>query len=444
MLLAVSLSACQGPNPGYFQYGIGTELPAADIAQAGRLQTQYFQYLCEQAGFPTSQSAGGGPSRCTLPLYDRGTWTLIVQQGMNDIDRRCDAYLQWLDDRKRSKGPLLSQIKDVQTATTSIMAIVDPNSAVALQIVAIAFNLLSRSIENYDSRLLDEIESSTINSVVLRARHDFRRDVQGKAFSNRPEAEYALREYMKRCLPFAIETQINDLSTLGSRGISPNEGNTIFQEPVLGAQLLEDTPPSAGARIERTEPPPVTGPSAFDTMFSGAIEQNYSKPGVQEIQRKLCVPESGRFDDPTRAAIKIAEQAIGSSRPNGIIDTGTEEDVIRAEKDGCQTLGFANTFEKFHFRGDDTMTAKTKIERFQSGLFGCVVKVERVNAITWPDKPANEAAFISGVLDGTTRSAIKFASENIKAEEQASESGVLTDGMIGAIQGCVVIVKPQP
>ncbi len=241
------LSACQGS--GYLENGIGAQLPAVDMAQSTALQNQYFQYLCKQVGYNNCS---------TLPTIDQPMWTLIVRQGMNDIDRRCDAYLQWLDNKKRSKGPLIAQSNAVSATTQAIIQIVSPGSA-AISIVGLAFGLLNQSIENYHSRLLLEIESSTINSVVLRARHDFRMAVQNKAFSNRPDAEYALREYLKRCLPFAIETQINDLSTLGSRGIAASNDNTIFQAPALGEQLVRDLPDSSRDKLRRTEPKPSGG-----------------------------------------------------------------------------------------------------------------------------------------------------------------------------------------
>ena len=140
------LSACQ--DTAYLENGIGAQLPAADIAQSTALQNQYFGHLCVQVGYT---------SCTTLPTIDQPMWTLIVRQGMNDIDRRCDAYLQWLDDKKRSKGPLIAQSNAVSATTQAIIQIVSPGSA-AISIVGVAFGLLNQSIENYHSRLLLEIE----------------------------------------------------------------------------------------------------------------------------------------------------------------------------------------------------------------------------------------------------------------------------------------------
>ena len=177
---------------------------------------------------------------------------------MNDIDRRCDAYLEWLDNKRRNKGPLLKQLADVQGATTTIMGLIDPGSAAAMQIVGQAFGLLRNSIENYHSRLLLEIEPSTRNSVVLTALRETRAQINAVSVSSKPEAEYLLREYLRRCLPFAIESRINDLSTLGAQRISPDSAELIFEAPVLEEGVrrsLESSIPSKGAQSEVKKPP---------------------------------------------------------------------------------------------------------------------------------------------------------------------------------------------
>lgn len=438
LLVSLLAAACQ-QNPlasNYAQHGIGSQLPAGDIEKATTLQNRYFQHLCIQAGLPQP---------CVLPASSEQAWTLIVRQGMNDIDRRCDAYLEWLDDKKRSKGPLLSQLRDVQSTTTTILAIVDPASAGSLQIVAEAFNLINRSIENYHSRLLDQIESSTINAVVLRARHDFRKATQKNRYSTRPDAEYVLRSYLRLCLPFSIETNINDYSTLGSLGIAPDGENTINQIPVVGATLRADTPDDSFKPLKPSKPGggqdngAGNGGIEDQTGFEGAIEQRYSKRGVQDLQNRLCVAQTGKFDQATRAAIGIVEIAIGSGKADGIINTGTEEDVIKAAREGCSGLptGAANTYEKFHFAADDNGTAADKIKRFQVGLRNCVNIVEQANQRPFEGKPV-DAAFESGLLDENLRSSVKYLAVDLVAnnKEQAVSSGLLSAEVVQATQNC--------
>ncbi len=282
--LIAAVAGCQSTGQSYLTNGIGASLPARDIVAATRLQQQYFDHLCVQAGL--------GGKGCNLAPYDRGGWTLVVQQGMNDIDRRCDAYLEWLDNRKRSKGPLLSQISAIQSATTAIMGLIDPSSGAALSIVGQAFGLLNKSIENYHSRLLLEIESSTINSVVLNALHDFRKAVRGKYFETRPEAEYALREYMRRCLPFAIESQINDLSTLGSQGRDVIGARTVFQEPVSQVIVPASEPlkpdQGFGTKPKRADPQKVD-----PRILSAFTGTGFVEADLRDLQEVLCLQPSG-------------------------------------------------------------------------------------------------------------------------------------------------------
>lgn len=424
LTLAALLSACQGSGVGYLQNGIGSDLPSPSTGSATLSHEIYFNYLCRQAGIGQS---------CRLLPYD-ANWTLVVQQGMNDIDRRCDAYLQWLDDKKRSRGPLLSQVKDVQSATAALIGVFDPSNAIALQVVAQAFNLITRSIENYHSRLLLEIESSTVNSVVLRARHQFRQEISDRAFNSRPEAEYALRSYLRLCLPFAIETNINNYTTLVSQGIRLDDSNSINQAPVVGRRLLREAPESPVIFIKPPPPPP---PPPVPLGGVTNVELLLQKPDIRQVQRRLCVTPSGRFDEETRAAILVAETAMAASAPNDQIDTGLELDILLAEAEGCAStpFKFASTFEKFHFRGNATMRTRDRVKEFQGAAYRCVGDIEQRTSTTFPQKPA-ETAFATGALDGETRRAVTFVAPHIRIDGTASVNP-LNFATIEAVQNCL-------
>jgi hypothetical protein len=182
----------------------------------------------------------------------------------------------------------------VQETVKGVMFAIDPGSTAALQIVGLAFGLINRSIENYNSRLILAVEPSTRNSVVLNALRRFRQQVkeQKLRFSSRPDAEYALREYMRRCLPFAIESEINDLSTLGSQGVSPERATTIFEAPV-SMQIVPATQPlkpeqAFGTRPER--PTEIKTDKRILQVFTGAA---FSEADVRELQEIICLPPEG-------------------------------------------------------------------------------------------------------------------------------------------------------
>ena len=90
----------------FFRYGIGTNLYSEDIVQTTQYQDVYLTELCRQAIGTLATTA----SDCINTSLDQSGWDLIVQAGLNDIDRRCDAYLAWLDDRKRTNNAVLKQI----------------------------------------------------------------------------------------------------------------------------------------------------------------------------------------------------------------------------------------------------------------------------------------------------------------------------------------------
>jgi hypothetical protein len=434
--LAAIVSACQSPGNGYLMNGIGAELSARDIESATTLQRKYFDHLCAQAGL--------GDGGCALGMNDRASWTLVVQQGMNDIDRRCDAYLEWLDNQKRNRGPLLSQVSAVQNTASAIIGFVAPGSTKALNVVLAAFGLLTKSIENYNSRLILDIESSTINSVVLRARNDFRQAFSGKAVGNKPEAEYVLREYLRRCLPFAIETQINDLSTLGSRGIRADESNSIFVRPVaLG--LLRDTPESSISNIKKTQDNMSnqfgnelggSGSAAIVTADLGgatSTEQGFDVSELETLQVNLCVPVTGSFDEATRAAISKMQDGMGFS-PTRQISGNTQKAIALGGQRGCD--GYVDAFEKFRFRSTGSQKPAARIAAFQGQLKRCADRVvERSGGVLTIPSSA-DPTFKSGILDSDTRALIGFVLANVAVAGDIDGDPSLTRGKLKAIGTC--------
>ncbi|PWV99208.1 hypothetical protein DFR52_104501 [Hoeflea marina] len=296
-------TACQEGRQNYLTSGIGTELSGTNLAAAETLQNRYFGYLCRQA------SAIAVPDTTCLV----SDWNLIAAQGMNDIDRRCDAYLQWLDNRKRSKGPWVSQIGDTAAATNSILSLVSPGSK-AITIVAQAFQLVTKSVENYHSRLLLEVESSTVNSIVLQSRQNFRQyliDNHRKA-TNKPEAEYILRAYTRLCLPFAIEAKVNDYSTLGSLGVAVSAQSRVDQEPVLN---------------KSSDQLPQVSIQQFNNSGLNRFEKALGSSEISQIQAALCVEVDGVWGAATRAALVEFYNGAGEPRPS-IAQTGIRSDDL--------------------------------------------------------------------------------------------------------------------
>lgn len=351
ILLCSCLAACGPAGGDYLRNGMGSSLAANDIVQSTAKLDQYFSLLCAQAGLSSSANASAG---CRMPAVDRDAWTAVVLQGMNDIDRRCDAYLEWLDDKRRSRGPLGRQINDVSVATTAIIGFADSDATKAINIVGQAFGLLAKSVENYNSRLLLEVESSTVNSIVIQERFRFRRETQLLVYSSRPAAEYALRSYTRICLPFAIETQINDLSTLGSRREVQTSDTSIYQSPAV-APVLGTSGLVATAKVN-INPTGQRAPVAEGWANVSKIRIDLAT--AKAIQSAVCLPAGdadGTFGPRTAAQLRIFESisSTGGFRDrewrNRTIDLSQPE--INELKSSC-TPGALNYLESRMMMGN--------------------------------------------------------------------------------------------
>jgi hypothetical protein len=190
----------------YTTEGIGNSLSWSGMREATELQDAYYGYLCYEARLPVSWE--GGSPRCVDATFSPTQWGVFVQAGMNDIDLRCDSYLAWLDNRRRSAAPILQEITDLHTATANIMMI-SGVSANPIAIVGNAFSLASGTFTNLNSRLLFDIDKSTVQALVLGMRNRYRVDIAAVSIPHRPAATHALRSYLNICTPFFIETGIN-------------------------------------------------------------------------------------------------------------------------------------------------------------------------------------------------------------------------------------------
>jgi hypothetical protein len=211
--IAMLATGCSTLDERYTREGAGTDLYVPELADSARLQEIYVGYICQQAALSYEQI--DGVLICREPALTVN-WQVFVQAGMNDIDRRCDGYLTWLDNRRRWEGPIHQEILDTQATTLAILAAtaVGPNP---IAIVAAAFGLAAHSFTNFNSRLLFEVEKSTVQSVVLTRQQKYRETLP-TVIDNRPAAIYALRQYLRLCMPMTIETQINTTVKLFERG----------------------------------------------------------------------------------------------------------------------------------------------------------------------------------------------------------------------------------
>lgn len=308
--LATALAAC---NPvldrQYFREGVGSNLYRDDLPEVTRLQEVYIAYICQQAGL-----AGPGET-CANMGFGQPAWSTFVQAGMNDIDLRCDAYLAWLDDKKRSTTPILKELAALSAATAGILQATNAGPK-SLAIVGIAFGLAAETFTNVNSRLLQEVNHSTVQTTVLGNQQRFRENVLRAAVTNRPDAIYLLRSYLRICLPFSIEMDINDTVTVfhrvGAGGLDARE--PLLTRPSIIGDVSKPLPSAPRGVLTR-------GPTRF-----GRYEESLTPKDIREFQAALCIkPASGELgprNSSTRLVIR--DFLIGKGRKTA----GPDADIL--------------------------------------------------------------------------------------------------------------------
>jgi hypothetical protein len=305
--LALLVSGCDTNDSRYFRYGIGTNLYSEDIAQTTQYQDIYLTELCRQTLSLTSTTAG----QCVNTQLSPNDWNLLVQAGLNDVDRRCDSYLAWLDDRRRTNTAVLKELGDLAVASQAIMR-VSGVSANPITLAGLAFGLAADTFININSRLLLEIDKTTVQTLVLRRRNEYRGGLQTVRIENRPAAIHALRSYLNICTPFTIETDIN--ATI-----------TVFQQ--VGAGGLDNKGPLVTPKTippQRADKPIVV--TSLPPKLPGALtplEEKLTLAQARAIQRILCVSDTGNFgplDSLTRSSL-IDFMAAQGTASTGKIET---------------------------------------------------------------------------------------------------------------------------
>jgi hypothetical protein len=138
---------------------IGTDLNSHDLVEATRLQEIYVGEICRQAGLRVWQQ--GDALYCDELKLKPAEWATFVQAGMNDIGRRCDAYLAWLDNKRRWREPILKQFNITAAATAAILGLTKVGPT-PIAIVGTAFGLAQDTFTNISTRLITEANHSVV------------------------------------------------------------------------------------------------------------------------------------------------------------------------------------------------------------------------------------------------------------------------------------------
>jgi hypothetical protein len=158
--------------------------PATASAHDMRARRNYLEPLCRQAGLPVSAEgrACEGPGNAQ-------TWTALVQAGLNDIDRRCDGYLAWIDERRR-----LGRVTEERDAAVPPRAIAAAAAALGIGRSVFAIHIKSAS-------------ATSAVQAALQSQQRYRANLPATT-RTRPAAIEILRRYLLTCSPAAIEAEL--------------------------------------------------------------------------------------------------------------------------------------------------------------------------------------------------------------------------------------------
>jgi len=386
--LALLVSGCDDKN--YFRTGIGTQLYTAETASSTELQNIYLDYLCRQS----NSFIGADAPSCAQDVPPQA-WPVIVQAGLNDIDTRCDAYLAWLDAKRRENSAILTEISAVRFA---VDALTNPNitgvSGVGLAAISAAFGLATSTVNNFNSLLL-QVDQTTVQTVVTGNRRVFREDLVrfSSSITNKPLAIHTLRSYLSICMPMTISANINSTVTVFRQtGTAPGSGPML---PTVSAPFRSTD--GAGKETKRQIP----GNPEFNKIILNYTANEFPESVVKRMQDVLCVPvgEVGKVGTMTKDLIVIFE-ASDMVEPNdnqrirrdGKIDLD-ERDVLQ-KSSVCPREKVQNFYERTVFVDGNASNLTERVDTFVIG---------RLNKI----KITNQADLAKGTTLAVARDRIK-------------------------------------
>jgi hypothetical protein len=346
--LALLVAGCDPNEKNYFREGIGTQLYTAETASTTEFQNIYLDYLCRQS----NPVVGADAPSCAQQVVPANVWPIIVQAGLNDIDARCDAYLAWLDQKRRENAAILAEISAVRFA---VDALTNPNiagvSGVGLAAISAAFGLATSTVNNFNSLLL-QVDHTTVQTVVVGNRQAFRRDLLGLSSSidNKPAAIHALRSYLSICMPMTIAANINSTVTVFKQtGIAPGAGPVLPTVAIAAPFTPREQFRGREKQGDDKDLPLIPGAEAVIAGYPGNV-RTYTAEVIRSILVGLCAPESElkRITGTTKALLDIWERTdTQRSEIDGKITNARERKALIGLTE-CPS-GTLNAFERATF-----------------------------------------------------------------------------------------------
>lgn len=220
--------------------GIGTDIYVSDSKERADLLEGYFGIMCGRAGVLVTRGNNDRPL-CSYSSLTPDDWRNVVRASMNDVDERCDTYLETVDNARRDRDAYRKQLSDTETQGTAILGlnrgVLTEITKKHLALVSQAFGFTRNSLDNYYSRLILEVEKSSLRSLVKKRQTAYRNRLEDpntgmmKYVLDKSSSYYAMRGYLRLCTPTSIETEIKatvaglNYKKDGERGTTGNEAD---------------------------------------------------------------------------------------------------------------------------------------------------------------------------------------------------------------------------
>jgi hypothetical protein len=284
-------------------------------------------------------------------------------------------------------------------------------SANPITLAGLAFGLAADTFTNVNSRLLLEIDKTTVQTLVLRRRNEYRVGLQSVRIENRPAAIYAMRSYLNICTPFTIETDIN--ATI-----------TVFQQ--VGPGGLDNKGPLVTPKTippQRADKPIVVTPGPARPLGTALtpFEEKMGLDQARAIQRILCVEDTGDFGalgSPTRRSLIdfMAAQGVTSA---GKIETPSDVTVLTGAVTvvkSCATEKLANAFESGIFSRFGNKSLRERIGR----AIASVNKRAATKITVPPELLSADATMGDSIRSSVTALRTAYASEGLQIAQGSS------------------------
>lgn len=356
VLATALLSACQ--SDATFRYeGAGADLYTPDVAVRTDKVHSYFYELCRK-GLPRNKD-----DTCrALDLTD-AQWRILVTEGFNDIDLRCNDYMNWLA-AKQSEKFIANQ---AATGLTAVLGGLTAATGAAKEIgyAALALGFSANVYNAYHDVVLLGLGASNVIALVDARRAKLRAVLtsQDVTFSSLPDAEFALRRYLRICTPAAIIEDFS-ISAPSSASGQQNPVDARIQDTPKAISTYTPaqstyTPAQASDRPSSTRPR--GRPARTADVERVLLGPQWSTEELRTLQSAFCIPAKERgFSDPRTIAnvnLAVTGSELGATSNVNRIDRVTYNRITdragipAGQTELCDPAHYRNGYENAKYRG---------------------------------------------------------------------------------------------